>query len=313
MSDPQSLPRHPVRLVAARTGLSPHVLRAWERRHHVVQPVRSEGGQRLYSDLDIARLRLLHRLTGEGHAIGRLAPLPLAELERLAADAAAEPAGAAEETGTAGAAEMQLAVLRAVRRLDDAELHAVLERAVVTLGVPGFLDSIAAPVLQAIGEEWREGGLGVAHEHLASAGFRRVLGWILGLYEVSAGAPRLVAATPSGQVHELGAMLAAAAAAAEGWGVTYLGADLPAAEISAAARQVRARVVALSLVFPEDDPGLLREVETIRRELPADVALVAGGAAAGPNRERLEVIGARVAASLGELRLLLRGLDAPAP
>jgi hypothetical protein len=73
---------------------------------------------------------------------------------------------------------------------------------------------------------------------------------------------------------------------------------------------VRARVVALSLVFPEDDPRLLREVETIRRDLPADVALVAGGAAAGPNRGPLEAVGARVAESLGELRLLLRGLDA---
>src|SRR5512134_238210 len=83
MTTPDTVARHPVRLVAARTGLTPHVLRAWERRHKVVDPARTEGGQRLYSDLDIVRLRLLHRLTESGYPIGRIAALPLTELERM--------------------------------------------------------------------------------------------------------------------------------------------------------------------------------------------------------------------------------------
>jgi DNA-binding transcriptional MerR regulator len=76
-------PRYPVRLVALRTGLTPHVLRAWERRYAVVSPSRSSGGQRLYSDLDIERLRRLRRLTARGHAISRIAALPLDEWTRL--------------------------------------------------------------------------------------------------------------------------------------------------------------------------------------------------------------------------------------
>src|SRR5688500_189796 len=221
MSLPDTSPRHPVRLVAARTGLTPHVLRAWERRYRVVEPARSEGGQRLYSDLDIARLRLLHRLTELGHGIGRLAALPLAELERLAREAA--PAEAPPLIPDS-APDFREAVLRAVRRLDAGDLHSVLERAVVTIGVPAFLDTVAGPSLQDIGRGWREGSLTVAHEHLATAVFRRVLGWIMATYEVHAAAPRIVVATPPRQLHELGAMLVAAAAAAEGWGVTYLGA-----------------------------------------------------------------------------------------
>ena len=91
MTDPNSSssPRYPVRLVALRTGLSAHVLRAWERRYAVVSPTRTEGGQRLYSDLDIERLLHLRRLTERGHAIGRIASLPLAELARIEDETAA--------------------------------------------------------------------------------------------------------------------------------------------------------------------------------------------------------------------------------
>ncbi|MBA2458540.1 MAG: MerR family transcriptional regulator, partial [Gemmatimonadales bacterium] len=83
------IPRYPVRLVAVRTGLSQHVLRAWERRYGVVTPSRSEGGQRLYSQLDIERLSRLRRLTERGHGIGRLASLGLDELTRLDEESAA--------------------------------------------------------------------------------------------------------------------------------------------------------------------------------------------------------------------------------
>src|SRR3954468_20227311 len=80
---PSATPRYPVRLVASRTGLSPHVLRAWERRYGVVNPTRSEGGQRLYSDLDIERLLRLRRLAERGHSIGRIGTLGVSELVEL--------------------------------------------------------------------------------------------------------------------------------------------------------------------------------------------------------------------------------------
>ena len=76
-------PKHTVRLTALRTGLTPHTLRAWERRHHVVTPTRTEGGQRLYSDLDVERLRLIRQLTERGHSIRRLANAALSELEAM--------------------------------------------------------------------------------------------------------------------------------------------------------------------------------------------------------------------------------------
>ncbi len=315
-------PRYPVRLVAIRTGLTPHVLRAWERRYGVVMPARSEGGQRLYSDLDIERLRRLRRLTDRGHAIGRISLLSTDALSRLddeldeRQEGAASPAGGSsgarpeEPSHAVSVREFTAAALWATRRLDAPELQAGLERAAVTLGVPAFLEEVVAPTLVAIGHGWVEGSVSVAQEHMATAVVRRVLGWLMRVYEVNGPAPRLVVATPPSHVHELGALMVAVSAAAEGWGVTYLGPDLPVAELLSAATQTGARAVAVSVVYPSDHPSLLAALRQIRAGLPERVPLLVGGAAAPAIRAHAEAAGAVVMDSLPEFRTLLQRLDA---
>jgi MerR family transcriptional regulator, light-induced transcriptional regulator len=298
---PSAAPRYPVRLVALRTGLSAHVLRAWERRHRVVSPTRTAGGQRLYSDLDVERLLRLRRLTDQGHAIGRIALLPLPELVRLEEEAPADT----PEIASAGAAEAASASLQATRRLDDLELQAVLERAAITLGVPVFLDQVVTPLLKRIGEGWSQHSVSVAQEHLASVVIRRVLGWLMRVYEVRNGAPRVVVATPPHYAHELGALMAAASAAAEGWSVTYLGPDLPVADLVSAVGQSDARALAISAVHQPQGEDLLGMLRDTRARLPADVRLVVGGAGALEIRAEAEAAGARVVESLAEFRALL--------
>ena len=64
-------------------GLSPSTLRIWEHRYGVVAPPKSASGQRTYSMKDIERLRLIKRLTLEGHAIGTVAHLDIDALAVL--------------------------------------------------------------------------------------------------------------------------------------------------------------------------------------------------------------------------------------
>ena len=120
----------------------------------------------------------------------------------------------------------------------------------------------------------------------------------------------MIAATPAHQHHELGAALAGAVAAAEGWQVVYLGSNLPAEDIAAAAHAKSAAAVALSLVFPPDDPLLLDEIRRLRRLLDRRVALVVGGRAAAACRSVLEEVGATLAADFADFRRLLGELRA---
>src|SRR5918993_5916516 len=99
LSTTAATPRHPISVVVERIGLSQHLLRVWERRHGAVEPTRGEGGHRLYSDADIARLRLLHAVTRAGRSIGQVARLSTDELSRMAEEDAAarlERGGSAE-------------------------------------------------------------------------------------------------------------------------------------------------------------------------------------------------------------------------
>ena len=67
--------------VAARlAGLPVETLRVWERRYGISDTDRSAHGQRLYSDAQVRRLRLMKQLVDQGHPIGALAQLPLEEL-----------------------------------------------------------------------------------------------------------------------------------------------------------------------------------------------------------------------------------------
>ena len=73
--------------VARLTGISPHVLRVWERRYQVVDPKRSETKRRQYSQEDIRRLALLKTLVDGGHAIGSVASLTTDQLEERLSNA----------------------------------------------------------------------------------------------------------------------------------------------------------------------------------------------------------------------------------
>lgn len=298
-----------MRVVIRRTGLSPDLLRAWEKRYGVVAPSRSEGGQRLYSDADIERLTLLRRATTLGRAIGQVAELDAESLTRLVReDEEATPPPAPPASGELSpAAETYLVrALRAVENMDASLLESVLRSAAISLPISALTERVIAPLLTQVGTRWHQGTLRTAHEHLASAASRRILSWVATQAVVDPQAPGIVVTTPAGQVHEIGALLAAATAATEGWRVTYLGADLPAEDIAAAVEQSGAQVVALSLIFPISDPMVHEQLRTLAELLDPEVRLIVGGSGADSYRPTLERLGALVAHDLTSLRIALR-------
>ena len=304
---------HPIQLVARLTGLSAHVLRIWEQRYRAVEPRRTSSNRRLYSQRDIERLNLLRDVTRAGHSIGQVAQLSADKLRQLAAESSRTQGRAACSVNEPPATGSFLdECVAAIKSLEAPALDDALKRAATALGTMGLLQRVLAPLTQTLGDLWRDGTFTAAHEHFASAAIRVFLGNSAKPFGAMDNAPVLVVATPAGQVHELGALLVGATAAHLGWQVTYLGASLPAAEIAGAARQRRARAVALSLVYPEDDPQLEGELKRLREALPAEVALLVGGRAMPAYRAALENLGAVRIENLAHLGLTLDGLRRPA-
>ncbi len=293
--------RYPIKAVSRLTSISVDTLRAWERRHQVVAPERDERG-RLYSESDIERLRLLREASERGHAIGRVAALTTDELRGLLSrvpDSLAAPA-------PPPATPVELAPLvAAVDRFDAPSLRRELSRIAAVLPARTFAREVAIPFLVEIGEGWHAGRFGVAQEHLATAEVRSLVGGLSRLVAAPEGAPRLVLATPAGESHEIGTLVAALIAAGAGFGAFYLGADLPPLEIVAAARRVAARAVVLGYTGAGAAAGALDALLVVAHRLPADVACWVGGPGAEVARAALSHTSARIVADLDDFERAL--------
>jgi MerR family transcriptional regulator, light-induced transcriptional regulator len=304
---------HPIGVACDRTGLSPHVLRVWERRYAAVEPTRTNGGHRLYSDADIERLRLLALVTAGKRSISLVAHLPADELARLAREdaevrlrtgisdgPAAHRAAVADDVGEARAL---------ARSLDAPGFERMLRRSLALMGVPSFLETVATALVRHTGEDRRAGRLAAGTEHLVAVTLRRVLEGIMPALHVASDAPNLLLATPAGDRHEIEAVMAAATAAAEGWCVTYLGPGVPASEIAAAAMHVSARAVGVTVPRVGGHDFLLGELRALQLRLSPGVPLLVGGTGARPLALELQRAGIHVIGNLADLRAALRIAD----
>ena len=273
--------------LAKRAGVAADTLRKWEQRYEILSPDRTTGGQRRYSEVDVARVEWLVARLSEGYRIGEAASL----LGRTAGETSRTP----QEHRDALFAAAVAADPEAVARLLDQvfALHPLVET----------LTSVIEPLLRRIGDEWQAGNFTVAQEHLASEAVRARIERLL---SDARGGPRglAVLACPPGERHDCGLLMLAVMLRADGWQVAYLGADTPLQDAFELAERLDARALCLSVTMPE-------ALETLKPALrPQDrLEVVVGGAAA--TAKALESTGARyVNSHLSSAVQELRGLVA---
>ena len=276
-------------MVSKLTGIGIDTLRAWERRYGAVTPVRDDRG-RMYTDADVARLRLLRRAVEHGHTIGRLAGLTDAGLRRLSTAAGASAVAAAERARPAplDTAALAGALTAALQKYDATAIDQHVSRLASVLPPLDLLRDVLMPVMALVGDDWHRRSARVAQEHLMSSTMRSILGSFLRLYARPGATPRLLFATPAGERHEIGTLGAAMLAASSGLGVAYLGPDLPARDIVDSVRPAGAQVVVLGLTATSAATMRAREFRTIVRDLPKEVELWVGGRGAARHAAIIE-------------------------
>jgi DNA-binding transcriptional MerR regulator/methylmalonyl-CoA mutase cobalamin-binding subunit len=305
--------KYPIKVVSQMTGLSVHVIRAWEKRYNVVEPERSDTNRRLYSEVDIEKLKLLNDAVHSGHHIGGIANLSLTELKKLITKENLNFEEAKDRLVPSPDTDKSLneiisECMESVKNFDTKKLEATLLNASAKLTQPILIEELVVPLVYKIGDLWHNGDIRVANEHLASSVIRSFLFNLLDSYSISNSAPVLISATPRGQEHELGALIAGVVAASSGWRVIYLGASLPAEEISSVVSHLNAKVVALSIVYPNDDPHLKGELTKLHQLLPVNVSMIVGGRAANGYHDVLNEIGAVMVKNTKQLRLELEAI-----
>jgi DNA-binding transcriptional MerR regulator len=248
--------------LARRTGTSPELLRAWEQRYSLLHPQRSEGGFRLYSDSDEARVLRTKALISEGLSAAEAARRALA------------PGGSELQEEPSPAADGLAVELReALDRFDEDGANRALDRLLATLSLETVMQQILLPYLHLLGARWASGKISVAQEHFASSLIRgRLLGLARGW---GAGTGRsLLLACPPGEEHDLGLIIFGIAAWRRGWRVTYLGQDTPLDTIEQAVATVEPTLVVLAVAEGTPIAPYTQELRTLAGRIP--VALGGG-------------------------------------
>lgn len=301
--------------VAKRSGVKADLIRAWERRYQAVTPTRTEGGHRVYSDLDIARLKSLHQATTLGHSISQIAKLSLEELQKLLTTENPDQQTLTsylslnQETDYRLVTEDYIAkCYTAMLQFDVKAIEAHFENAVVELGAQQFIEKLLTPLLKKMGDDWENGQLRPAHEHVTTAVIRSMVYVLRSNYIAAVDAPKIVISTPSGQHHELGALLAALVAEFKNWHIIYLGPNLPAEEIAFTAKSSKANAVALGITVSLEGHLVARELRRLKKLLGPEIPLIVGGKAAEDYRGVIEEIGAIRVASCDEFKIILDDL-----
>jgi MerR family transcriptional regulator, light-induced transcriptional regulator len=251
--------------LSRRSGVSPELLRAWERRYGLLQPTRSAGGLRLYAPEDLARVQAMQQHLADGYA-------------------AAEAAALATQTTRRGDNEVATPTAKdelaaALTSFDDGDANAVFDALLARLSIDALLRDVIVPYLHELGERWESGEVSIAQEHFASTLLRgRLLGlargWGRGI------GPLAVLACAPGEQHDLGLLAFGLALRERGWRILYLGTDTPITSVADAARSCSPAAVVVSAV----DVRVFRRHAEELRQLAVDTRLCLGGAGAAKAR-----------------------------
>jgi DNA-binding transcriptional MerR regulator/methylmalonyl-CoA mutase cobalamin-binding subunit len=292
------------------TGLSGHVIRAWERRYQAVSPRRSRTGRRLYSRKDMERLTLLKRAIDSGHRISHVANLDRETLADLTHTGPVQPPGPQKsEPPPPRPEEAQTYIeecLQAIGALDAPALQDGLHRSGQAFGRRYTIEAVIRPVMTRVGQCWSEGSLRLVHEHFATAILHAHLCRMLDTPSTPVShPPRLLIGTPAGQWCHLGALATAVIARDHGWEPVFLGPSLPAEEIAAACAALDPQMIALSITCRFDDACLQEEIHRLTALLENRCLLVLGGLAAERCRPYVETAEGVVCAKTDALISLL--------
>jgi DNA-binding transcriptional MerR regulator/methylmalonyl-CoA mutase cobalamin-binding subunit len=262
-----------IRVVSRMTGIEPDTLRVWERRYGFPKPERTPGGARVYSERDVTTLKLVSAALRAGYRPSEVLGRASADIEKLTEASLAPRA-------VPGSAPSVEALLEALEREDVGALRAHLKRAGILCGPLRFVVDFAWPAAIEVGARWERGELEVHHEHLFTECLSSQLQLMLSAFDDAIRGPSVLLATLPGELHGLGLEMIALYLGARGLAPRILGVNTPAPQIAAAAKALKSDAVGLAVVAPVDKRTTLKQLRSIRAELPKRAPLWLGGVGA---------------------------------
>jgi len=251
------------------TGIGRDTLRVWERRYGFPEPVRSEKGERKYSEKQLRQLQRIRRLLDQGMRPGKLLPLGEEGLDELEASMQSQQPVQLEQTVSE--------LIESIHSADAELLESLLQRQYQQQGMQGFILKTVVPLLNTVGEFWARGKLQIFQEHFLSQQLIRFLNTEIAKLQRHARKPRVLLATLPGEEHTLGLLMVAAMLSSHGVSTINIGAEVPMDQIGHAVEQFNVDIVGVTFSGAYQYKNIRPHLIELRELIADDIEIWTGG------------------------------------
>ena len=264
-----------INVISTACGVMPHTIRTWEKRYRVFTPERSEGGQRLYSEVDLAKAKLIVALREQGHTISSLARHSLYVFRSLLVVNKGEDS----ETDKMFTSVETKKLLQHLANFNIDLVASGMQHLRLSIGVKEFIFKIVLPVMQEIEKLALKEIYSVTQEHIISTIVRDQLNQI-NLANEGANPDRIALATPEGNLHELPILIAKIICHVNRFSTNYLGASHPAECLSEAVNALKCKTIVMGVISSEQwnyEKQIIPYLRSMDKYLKNKVIVVLGG------------------------------------
>ena len=256
-------------------GVMPHTIRTWEKRYKIFSPDRTDGGQRLYSEEDLIKAKLIVSLTEQGHSISILANHSLQYLRSLLISDNREHFESNKMLTSVGTKSL----LRHLANYNIDLLTSEMQHLRTSIGAKEFIFEIILPVMHEIERMVAKDKFSVTQEHIISTIVRYHLSQI-NLANVDPNVDRFALATPEGNLHELPILIANIICHVNRISTCYLGAAHPAACLTEAVNVLKCKTVVMGVTSSDQwdyEKNIVPYLESMDKYLKNKIKVILGG------------------------------------
>jgi methanogenic corrinoid protein MtbC1 len=248
------------------TGVGKDALRVWERRYGFPAPIRDANGERLYSQMELDKLRLVQRLMNQGHRPGKLMALDMNTLSAML-----------NVNNANVAMERDAEIVTILKQHQSSELHRYLNNLLIEQGLARFVTETLVNMNTQVGDAWMHGRLAIFEEHAYSEQIQSLLRLTISQINTDVSSPKVLLTTLPGEEHTLGVLMCEALLTLNQVACVNLGAQTPVTEINSAVRAHQADILCLSCSAAYPKNQCLQSLAELRKLLPAQVEIWVGG------------------------------------
>jgi DNA-binding transcriptional MerR regulator len=253
--------KYNIKAVSQMLGIQAGTLRAWERRYHIIAPVRNEAGHRLYTEDHVKILKWLIQKVDKGFTISQA--INLLETSGIISETSAPSESAAQYDR-----DLADKLLESLLRFDETGAHEHLNQAFSLYSIDKVVIDILGEVLVRTGDLWERKKITSAHEHFATSFLRSRIGYLMHTMPVNSYLPKVVTVCGPNEWHEFGLLIFTFYLRRKGFEVVYLGGSIASEDIDLVLFEVKPKFLFLSCTISCHLPETLLLVDRLVNDFP---------------------------------------------